>query len=951
MAAPTGTAKGEPMSSLVKPKPILFTILILLAVLWTHARGKSESNRQWTTTSFLDFVDGTLTDGGANSYVAADGTVRLINVWDLNNDGHLDLVFPSSHDSNEKVNLFIYRGSSGFDPSQRDQLPSNGGKAVAIADLNQDRHPDLIVANRFNGTRTDLDSYVYWGSQGGFELGRRTLLPTRGAEAIATGDLNGDGWRDVVFANSGLSYHVAVDHFNQSFIYWGSEQGYSPESRANLQTILARDVEVDDLDRDGSLDLVFAIEGNQDEESGAWIYWGDGAGNFSKRPATKLPGQRSAAVATGDLNRDGWPEVVVANGYKLRAREMGIYNIVDTVAIDSYVYWGGKDGYSIGKRSELPTVGAKGVEVADLNGDQRPDIVFANGSGEASYIYWASADGFHPHKRLALPTSQAAAIAVEDINDDGYPDLAIAQQGDQRTEDCCSLIYWGGDQGFSQDRKMTVPTLAATGIGIGDLDSDGKQDLVFANKSDGSNKVPSLLYWGNPEGHYSREDRQELGSGGADSYAAADINRDGFPDLFLPEMTKGIYWGSQQPYSREQRSEIGSDLAMSGRFADLNRDGYLDLALSEWQPGATETSLLWGGPGDFSTDNRFVFRVGGLRHHNLADLDGNGWLDIIFTSTTNRELFIYWNDEQGFDNARKTRLPTAVCATVEIADLNGDGYLEIIVPNLFDPNPSPDKPQSFGGSPQGNTFIYWGSAEGYSPASRQVLPSIGNADVAVADLNRDHHPDLVLTSYHAGHTRSHPSTIYWNSANGFEAEQFTRLPTNSASGVLVADFNQNGHKDILFSCHSKDGNHRNDAFLYWGGPAGFSADRRSRLPVLGPHFLSVIDIGHIQDRGDRYDFISPPFDGGPQASFSTLTWTGDTPFRTALEFQLRVASTRQGLATASWQGPQGPQSYYGTSPAAIEGLPENVRWIQYKASLISPDSANSPILRSVSIAY
>ena len=181
-----------------------------------------------------------------------------------------------------------------------------------------------------------------------------------------------------------------------------------------------------------------------------------------------------------------------------------------------------------------------------------------------------------------------------------------------------------------------------------------------------------------------------------------------------------------------------------------------------------QTSLLWGGPGDYSRDNRFIFEVGGLRHHHLADLDRNGWLDIIFTSTTNRELFIYWNGPQGFDNAHKTRLPTGVCATVEVADLNGDGYLEIVVPNLFDPNPSPDKPQSFGGSPQGNTFIYWGGPEGYSPASRQILPSIGNADVAVADLDRDGRLDLVLTSYHAGHTRSHPSTIYWNSAQGFQ---------------------------------------------------------------------------------------------------------------------------------------------------------------------------------------
>ena len=645
------------MSLLARPRAARFAIPILLATLWAVAPGSGESGREWTTSSFLDFVDGALTDGGANTYVGADGTVRLINLWDLNNDGQLDLFFPSSHDHNEKVDLFIYWGDSGFDPDFRTRLPSNGGKAVAIADLNQDRQPDLILVNRFNGTRSDLDSFIYWGSQGGFEPGRRTLLPTRGAEAVAVADLNGDGWKEVVFANSGLSYHVPVDRFNRSFIYWGAASGYSPDRRTSLKTVLARDVEIADLDRDGALDLVFASEGNEVEESGAWIYWGDGSGDFSGRPPTRLPGQRSAAVAATDLNGDGWPDVVLANRFRLRAREMGIYNIIDTVAVDSYVYWGSREGYAAGKRTELPTVAARDVEAADLNGDGRPDLVFANGAGGASYIYWASAGGFHPHKRSALPTSEAAAVEVEDINRDGSPDLVFAQRGDRRTEDGGSLIFWGSGRGFSRERKQTLPTWAATGIAIGDLDSDGRTDLVLANKSDGSRQVPSLLYWGAPNGRYSREARLELGSGGADAYAAADINRDGFPDLFLPEKTPAIYWGGREPYSPSRTSRVDSELAMSGRFADLNRDGYLDLALSEWQPGVEQTSLLWGGPGDYSRDNRFVFEVGGLRHHHLADLDRNGWPDIIFTSTTNRELFIYWNGAAGL--RQRPQDPTA----------------------------------------------------------------------------------------------------------------------------------------------------------------------------------------------------------------------------------------------------------------------------------------------------
>jgi len=57
---------------------------------------RSETRKQWTTTTFLDFIDGTFLDGGANTYVTGGGDIRLINVLDLNHDGNIDLVLPGS---------------------------------------------------------------------------------------------------------------------------------------------------------------------------------------------------------------------------------------------------------------------------------------------------------------------------------------------------------------------------------------------------------------------------------------------------------------------------------------------------------------------------------------------------------------------------------------------------------------------------------------------------------------------------------------------------------------------------------------------------------------------------------------------------------------------------------------------------------------------------------------
>src|SRR5690606_7486409 len=140
-------------------------------------------------------------------------------------------------------------------------------------------------------------------------------------------------------------------------------------------------------------------------------------------------------------------------------------------------------------------------------------------------------------------------------------------------------------------------------------------------------------------------------------------------------------------------------------------------------------------------------------------------------------------------------------------------------------------------------------------------------------------------------TRSHPSYIYWNSTEGFDPENVTMIHTNSASGALVADFNRDEWPDIFFANHSKDGNHRTDSWLYWGGSDGFSEVRRTALPGIGPHMLTVMDIGHIYDRSDHYSYTSPAHNSGKIVQVDNLTWDAEIPFETKVRFQVRSAST------------------------------------------------------------
>ena len=930
---------------------------ILLGYFFSAVSG-AIATETWTVSTFLEFSEGALEDGGADTYVTAAGEIRLVSLWDLNSDGFLDIVLANTHDNNTQIDLFIYWGVDGFEVGRRTRLPSDGGSAQAIADLNRDGFEDLVVVNGFNGVKSNTNSYIYWGSRGGFDEERRAELPTLGATGAAVEDLNADGFLDLVFANSADTKDPSLEPGNYSTIYWGSKEGFSTKKPTLLPTQAATDVKIADLNRDGALDIVFSNRGDGQHPGGVMVYWGVRKGKYSEKRRTALPGERSAALAVADLDGDSFPEIVVANRYRPLKRDPEGKRELDTDsvtdAISSFIYWGSREGYEAARRTELPTLAAAGVAAGDLNGDGLIDLAFANGPqltghaaaspGAGSFVYWNGPQGFQAHLRSILPTLNPKDCLIDDINNDGHQDLVFANDNDARSHRTTSYVYWGGPEGLDSDRRLELQTSGAASIGAGDFDKDGKKDLVFISGTDGSagEQIPAYIYWGNETGDYSVDQRLDLlhpyGSP-AEGHATADIDNDGYVDLFQGGAESAVYWGSKKGYSTDDKTVVSSNMSFSGRIADYNRDGYLDISISDFAAGGV-ASLHWGGPMGFAGNNRFIFQADGTRCQSVGDFNGDGYLDIVFPNV-HSELVIYWNGPSGFDNARNTTLPAGVTVATEVADLNRDGHLDIISCNLTTAD----------GDYKAGTFIYWGSADGFSASNRLVLPTVGNEDAAVADLNGDGHLDLVLTSYHSGETRSYPSSIYWNSDQGFDPERVTLIPTNSASGASVADFNYDGFPDILFSCHRLEGSHRNDSFLYWGGPEGYSPERRTLLPGLGPHWLMVNDIGHIAHRGERFDYISRVFDSDRAAHFESLLWEGETPFATRIEFQVRTAPSPEALEKTPWAGPEGPESYYRERHALLRGLAKDARHFQFKASLISPNGANTPVLRSVSVDY
>ena len=426
---------------------------------------------------------------------------------------------------------------------------------------------DDTFADFSKGTLSESGAKIYVAKKGNVQLLDRL-------------DLNGDGWLDLVFSNLRESTTKAVQKLN-SFVYWGAPGTKFKPQPTGLPTFGARGAATADLNQDGFPDIIFC--NSTDGKTGhinSYIYWGSSGGKYSATNRAGLPTIGALNVAVADLNRDGYLDIVFSNNYDDTSKEL---------QINSFIYWGAAGAkYSKANITELPTIGADGVSVADMNLDGYLDIIFSHHYGKAgkckvdSYIYWGSISGFSQGKYQPLPTLCARANSIADLNRDGYLDIIFSSHmngpGTGQTYAVNSLIYWGSSYGFSKTNQHQLPTSAATGNSVADLNGDGHLDIIFSNLHDDSMKFPinSYIYWGASGGKYTVSSRTLLPTRGATGNLAADFDGDGSLDIVFsnaycnigPMMNSYLYWGSSSGYSTGKRAGLPTNVASDGITAD-----------------------------------------------------------------------------------------------------------------------------------------------------------------------------------------------------------------------------------------------------------------------------------------------------------------------------------------------------------------------------------------------
>ena len=390
------------------------------------------------------------------------------------------------------------------------------GEAVANAgDVNGDGFDDLIVgAPGVDGGGTDRGAaYVYLGSATGLVTGSEVRLDAPltmdgvgGGSAVAgAGDLNGDGFADVVVG-------APTSSSGWVFVYYGSATGIAGASPTTLFGLQLDDLDSEyfgitlsaggDLNGDGYGDLLIGSLADEigTQSGGAYIYYGAATGLITEErekftASDTASGDAFALVAGGgDLNGDGFGDVVVGAP---RAHGAG----------RAYVYYGAATGLALATEVVLaPSDGASGDEfgisasiAGDLDGDGYDDIVVGSRLHDAgaAYAWYGSATGVVLSSEQQFEPADAAdgdevglsLTHAGDVDADGYDDLLVGAPEDAAGG--AAYLVLGSATGLrvAEGAQLVVDPSAAdddlgVSVALGDFNGDGSATPVIGARYD-----------------------------------------------------------------------------------------------------------------------------------------------------------------------------------------------------------------------------------------------------------------------------------------------------------------------------------------------------------------------------------------------------------------------------------------------------------------------------------
>jgi uncharacterized repeat protein (TIGR01451 family) len=517
-----------------------------------------------------------------------------------------------------------------------------------------------------------------------------------------------------------------------------------------------------DLNGDGKLDVVTAGF----FESRVSVLLNDGHGGFL--PAAQYDaGSTTWALAVGDFNGDGKLDLVTSMAILLGNGDGSFQPPID--------YW------------SPPGSVAGFLAVSDFNGDGKLDLAVSSYEMGSLFILIGNGDGTFQTTLENTLSGHPSALAVADFDQDGKPDLAVGNAVGISPSGHVSILLGNGDGTFRAGvERAADPQVVATG----DFNGDGNPDLFMFAASSGKS---ILLGKGNGDFQAPVPIAALIG-GDLTSLVVGDLNGDGSDDLATADVLFNavhVYLANGDGTFRPAVSYAAGDGPWSLAVGDFDGDGQPDVAVansgsaSAPNLGFSSVSILLGsGNGTFWGAVSYPVGYDPLSVA-AGDFNGDGRTDLAVTHYSSQTLSILLARADGtFPPAVNYPLPDRPFSTVpvEVRDLNGDGKLDLVLGT-------------------GRFLILLGNGDGTFRAPVAYDAGNGTTGIAVGDVNRDGHPDLVAVAARYDDVDGLVDGLAVLLGNGdgtLQAPTRYRIAPGTTS-VAIGDFDGDGNPDLALS--------------------------------------------------------------------------------------------------------------------------------------------------------
>ncbi len=456
-----------------------------------------------------------------------------------------------------------------------------------------------------------------------------------------------------------------------------------------------------------------------------------------------------------------------------------------------------QDEFTVAAANQVGT----NVITADFNGDGFADLAFiVPATSQIGVMLGDGVGGFGPTQLTAALTAVPTAIGAGDLDGDGKAELLSASILSK-----IGVHISNGDGTFKPVVQTSVISVAGvgaggiTGIVVADFLHSGKPGVVLSvgiNIAGGPPGNTVNILTGDGTGALLSPQAFQLGAARPSAVAVGRLNNDGFLDIVSANATGSSFSVILSNVNGGYNAPVTTPLASapsSVALGDIDGDGFLDVAFGT-SAVSTVTTILNDQSGAFRAPVTTVVDAG-ITSVALFDLDGDRRAELVASSATSQMVSVAQNNGEGFSSPVRVGLP-GHAATFALADFDRDNIVDIAVAG------------------DTSTFITELPGTGVSFGRS----SYGRADqvpkgIAVGDLNGDGRLDVVTAN-----STANTVTVTLNNGGGFLAPPISIKVGSTPLAVAVGDLDKDGRLDIVVANSGS-----NTVTVIMNGPNGLGA--------------------------------------------------------------------------------------------------------------------------------